>query len=135
MNDELRAHIEQANVALGAMMVAAGYLHDAAQAAIDADTALRDAKTALDDTEALLLLEAIRLGALDGSNAETRKAQLRGYYAASADWTEATAAHHDATVSAARARQQAESAAARFSVAKEGVRLHIAIVALLGRGL
>ena len=128
-------HINAAMVALGAMTVAAGYLDSAATAAINADTELRLAAATLDDLKALTLLEALRVGALDGSNKEIRDAQERGYRAASADWTEAASAYHDATVAAARARQKAESAAARFSVAKEGVRLHTSIVALLGRGL
>ena len=135
MTGELRDHIERASLALGALEGTATYLDAAATDAIDADDNLRQAKTTLDDRDAVLLLEAVRLGVLDGKNAETRDAQFRGYRSASADWTGATAAHHDATVSAARARQQAESAAARYSVAKESVRLHTAVLGLLGRGL
>ena len=135
MNDELRFSIDEAKLALGRLESAARDLDTAAVAAIDADAALRQAKATLDDWDAVLLLEAGRLGVLDGKNAETRDAQFRGYRAASADWTEATAAHENATVSAAQARQAAESAAARYTVAKEAVRLHVALIGLLGRGL
>lgn len=135
MNDDLRFSIDDATLALGRLEAAARDLDTAAVAAIDADTALRQAKATLDDWEAVLLLEAQRVGALDGSNETIRKAQARGYRAASADWTEATAAHEHATVSAARARQAAESAGARYTVAQEAVRLHVALVSLLARGL
>ena len=135
MNDELRFSIDEAKLALGRLESAARDLDTAAVAAIDADAALRQAKATLDDWDAVLLLEAGRLGVLDGKNAETRDAQFRGYRAASADWTEATAAHENATVSAAQARQAAESAAARYTVAKEAVRLHVALIGMLGRGL
>ena len=135
MNDELRFSIDEAKLALGRLESAARDLDTAAVAAIDADAALRQAKATLDDWDAVLLLEAGRLGVLDGKNAETRDAQFRGYRAASADWTEATAAHENATVSAAQARQAAECAAARYTVAKEAVRLHVALIGLLGRGL
>lgn len=135
MNDDLRFSIDDAKLALGRLESAARDLDAAAQEAIDADAALRQAKATLDDWDAVLLLEAQRVGALDGSNETIRKAQARGYRAASADWTEATAAHENATVSAARARQAAESAAARYSVAQESVRLHVALVSLLARGL
>ena len=133
MNDELRTHINRAFDALFELNDAADCLDAAAIAALGADTALRDAKASMDDLESVLLLEATRSGALDGKNAETRDAQFRSYRASIVDWTEAADAHHVATVGAARARQQAESAAARFSVAKEAVRLHTAIVGLLGR--
>ena len=135
MNDDLRFSIDDAKLALGRLESEARDLDAAATQAIDADTALRQAKATLDDWEAMLLLEAQRVGALDGSNETIRKAQFRGYRAASADWAEAAAAHENATVSAARARQAAESAAARYSVAKEAVRLHVALVGLLGGGL
>ena len=133
--DDLRTHIDQASGRLLALEMASDRLDAAALAAIDADTALRTAKATLDDWEAVLLLEAQRVGALDGSNETIRKAQARGYRAASADWAEATAAHENATVSAARARQEADSAAARYTVAKEALRLHTAILGILGRGL
>ena len=133
MNDDLRAHINRATDALAALEITATHLNAAAKEAIDADTALRTAKAMMDDCESALLLEAVRLGVLDGKNAETRDAQLREYRNQSIDWDGVTSAHHEATVSAARARQQAESAAAGFSAAKEALRLHTAILALIGR--
>lgn len=102
MNDDLRAHINRATDALAALEITATHLNAAAKEAIDADTALRTAKAMMDDCESALLLEAVRLGVLDGKNAETRDAQLREYRNQSIDWDGVTSAHHDATVNAAR---------------------------------
>lgn len=135
MNDDLRFHLDDAKLALGRLEAAARDLDAAATNAIDADAALRLAKATLDDWEAVLLLEAQRVGALDGSNETIRKAQAREYRNQSPDWAVEVAVHHDATVSAAQARQAAESAAARYTVAQEAVRLHVALVSLLARGL
>lgn len=135
MNDDLRFSIDDAKLALGRLEAAARDLDAAATNAIDADAALRDAKAEMDDLESVLLLSAHRDGVLDGKNAEIREAQFREYCATSTGWAPTVATHHDATVSAARARQAAESAAARYTVAQEAVRLHVALIGLLARGL
>ena len=72
MNADLHDQINRATDALAALEITAAHLSAAAIEAIDADTLLRTAKAALDDTEAMLLLVAVRVGALDGPNAEVR---------------------------------------------------------------
>ena len=135
MTDELHTRLRTADDALNALEAATHTLNLAAKEAIDADTALRQAKATLEEWESALLLDATRAGVLGGKNAETREAQFREYRNQSEDWLGAVTVHHDATVSAARARLAAESAAARFTCAKEAVRLHTAIVGLIGRTL
>ena len=135
MNNERQPHINRASEALFELNDAADRLDTAAQAAIAADTAMRDAKTEMDNIDSILMLAAVRDAILDGKNAEIRDAQFRFYRNGDAAWQDAVTARHDATVNAARARQVADSAAARFDCAKAAVQLHVAILGLLGRAL